>query len=110
MRAELVICSTCDPDASHAPLEDALREADLPVRLARQACLNACGAPVAVALQGEGLATYVFGAVDPASDAGDIVATVRAWLNAPEGWIEDARACGRLRHCLRARVRAMGSR
>lgn len=109
--AALVICETCRPDRidqAEERLSRALVEAGLAERVAllRQACLNCCADPSALALQAPGRATYVFAGVDLESDLADIIATLRLYLESPRGWIEDARACGRLRLCLKARVMA----
>lgn len=60
-----------------------------------------------MALQSTGRATCFFAGVDPQADVADIVSTIRAYLDAPKGWIEDARPCGRLRFCLVGRVPAL---
>ena len=108
----LRICSTCHEAATAKNIEvvtSALETAGFGdiVAVRTQACLNACAEPVAVALQGSGRATYVFAGLTFPSDAADLIATVRRYLDSPAGWIEDARACGRLRHCLRARITAL---
>ncbi|EKE45377.1 hypothetical protein OCGS_0467 [Oceaniovalibus guishaninsula JLT2003] len=104
--AVLRLCGTCrGSDADR--LRDRIAAAGLPVRIVAQDCLNACGNPVAMALQGKGRATYLFAGVAPESDAEDIVATLRLYLDAPAGWIEDARPCGRLRRCLLGRISAL---
>lgn len=77
------------------------------VTVARAACLGNCAEPRSLALQGPGRASYVFSGLDLQQDAGDIAATCAAYLQAPMGWIEDARPCGRLRLCLRARIPAL---
>lgn len=74
------------------------------VRIVTQPCMNGCARPVSMALQSAGRSTYFFAGVDPATDIPDIVATLRAYIDAPQGWIEDARPCGRLRLCLVGRV------
>lgn len=106
MTAVLRLCRTCE-----GPDWDALRAeiaaAGLAVRIAPQDCMNGCGAPVSMALQAPGRATYFFAGVDPEADRADIIGTLRAYLAAPAGWIEDARPCGRLRHCLKGRVPAL---
>mgnify|MGYP002621633415 CR=1 FL=1 len=63
------------------------------------------GRPVLMALQAPGRGAYLFHDLSPA-DAGDVAATIRAYLAAPDGWIMDARPCGRLRHCLKLRIPA----
>lgn len=76
------------------------------VRVESAPCLERCDAPVAMTLQREGGAGYVFSGIRPNADTHDIIATCRAYLNSPGGWIEDARPCGRLRFCLSARLPA----
>ncbi|SPJ23008.1 DUF1636 family protein [Palleronia abyssalis] len=102
MTAILHLCSTCRTTQNH----DALR-ACLPdeTELRLHPCLNVCSKPTALSLQGNG-ASYLFGGIDPAADAADIAATVRAYMAAPDGVIVDARPCGRLRHCLIGRIPA----
>ena len=103
----LRVCVTCRAQNLPADLDviaQALGAADLPVEIVEQACMNACSAPVSMALQAQGRATCFFTGVDLVSDCDDIVATVREYLAAPEGWITDARPCGRLRFCLAGRV------
>ncbi|WP_247742354.1 MULTISPECIES: DUF1636 domain-containing protein [unclassified Ruegeria] len=118
MRSELdqmrlLICSSCagarDYGAEVKAVESALTRAGLGAQVAvdQHACFSGCSEPVAIALQADGGASYVFSGVDVASDADDIVATCRTYLESPKGWIEDARPCGRLRMCLRARIPAL---
>lgn len=104
----LHLCSSCPGQGADA-LQDALDRAtfDQPVRLVFQSCMNGCAEPVSLALQGPGRATCFFGGIDPDADRHDIIATLRAYLAADKGWIEDATACGRLRFCLRGRVPAL---
>ncbi len=105
--AILHLCSTCRPDPLPLDSLAAAFAADgIEAEIRAQPCLNVCSAPVALSLQGPGRATCLFSGIDPEADRGDIVATVRAWQAAPRGWIEDARPCGRLRHCLVGRVPA----
>lgn len=112
----IVICSTCNLDAGGegalrflAGLREALDRDGLgeAVDLASVECMGACAEPVALALQGEGRASYLFSGVSPLEDAADIVGTCRAYLAAPDGWIVDARPCGRLRLCLKGRIPAL---
>ncbi|MDD9727731.1 DUF1636 family protein [Roseovarius sp. SK2] len=77
------------------------------VSIVERGCMNGCASPVSMAMQGPGRAIYFFNGVDPAADAEDIVATLHAYLAAPDGWIEDAQPCGRLRFCLVGRVPAL---
>lgn len=69
-------------------------------------CLNACSEPIAMGLQGSGRASYVFSGIDLVKDAEDIARTCKKYLELRKGWIVDAQDCGRLRHCLRARLPA----
>lgn len=111
----LTICSSCKfPDREYQPerftreIEDALRQAGLAdaVRVRQFACMGVCSRPVTIALQGDGMATCIFAGVLPETDMSDVVATCQTYLDSPNGWIEDARPCGRLRFCLTARVPA----
>jgi len=72
----------------------------------RRAALRARDArPVLMALQAPGRGAYLFHDLNP-GDAADVAATIRAYLAAPDGWIGDARPCGRLRLCLKLRIPA----
>ncbi|MHA6346909.1 DUF1636 family protein [Roseivivax sp. CAU 1761] len=109
-RERLLICTSCAgaPDAAgRATLARALEAAGAAIVVAGQPCLNACGRPVTLALQGPGRATCLFVETRPEADRADLAATIRAWRAAPAGWIEDARPCGRLRFCLIGRVPAL---
>ncbi|MGV6802645.1 MAG: DUF1636 family protein [Ruegeria sp.] len=109
----VLICSSCagdrDGTAERQAVLEALRLAGLDeeVEVAGHACFSGCEEPTVLAVQGRGLASYVFSGVDPVSDAGDIAATCQTILDSPDGWIEDARPCGRLRLCLRSRIPAL---
>lgn len=72
-------------------------------------CMNTCGEPVAIGLQGVGCASYLFSGLDPAREAEDVARTCKAYMAANKGWIVDAQACGELRHKLRARLPAWPS-
>lgn len=104
----LQICQGCGA-GDVAPLEQAIDAAGLAgqVSVVTQPCMNGCARPTSLALQGQGRATCFFAGVDPVAHRDDIVATVRAYLAAPGGWIENARQCGRLRFCLVGRVPAL---
>ena len=102
MSAVLHLCATCRPLPDLAALRAALPEG---AELRLHDCLNACGQPTALSLQGKGTG-YLFAGVDPEADAADIAATARTYLSAPRGAIEDARPCGRLRFCLKGRLPA----
>ena len=113
---KIIVCATCSPPdetdtAVTQGLDDianALDEAGLADHFSIETvdCMGACEEPSALALQGAGRATYLFCGLNPANDAADIAKTCATYLKAEAGWIEDARSCGRLRDCLRARVPA----
>jgi predicted metal-binding protein len=112
----LHLCATClgtlGPEAAGTlpeRLRARLAQAGLGTRTALRLadCLGACELPLPLGLQGPGRATYLFAGLRPEDDLDDIAATCRAYLDADAGWIEDARPCGRLRHCLRARIPAL---
>ena len=108
----LTLCAGCHR-ATGADIEDSLSRlrseltGAIPVSIRTAECMGACQSPVSLALQGPGRATYLFADVEPGNDASDIAKTCRTYLDSPRGWIEDARPCGRLRHCLRARIPAI---
>ena len=120
----IVICKTCQPapDADPDPKTDfvdadgfvrqlgtALDQAELPetFEITQVDCMGSCSDPTSVALQGTGRASYLFAGLSAHRDIDDIIATCREYLNAPDGWMEDARGCGRLRFCLKARIPAL---
>ena len=103
MADRITVCATCREGAGRA-LADHLASEGIEVRLVE--CLNACGAPLALAVTGEGKATYLFGGVDPEAQAGEVVAFAGLYREAPGGEVADARPCGNLRFCLRGRIPA----
>ena len=112
----ITICSKCEQNNSEIPKraqELALQEALETSGLAQEFsvrwvdCMNVCNEPVTIALQGQTKATYVFAGVSLNTDINDIVTTCQAYLTADGGWIEDAKPCGRLRHCLKSRIPAL---
>ncbi|MBO0345259.1 DUF1636 family protein [Roseibium sp. CAU 1637] len=112
MPVYLHLCSTCDAGRSQEDLmlmQRTFAQARLPrpVTVLTQPCMNVCSEPVTLSLQGQGLATCIFSGVQVEKDIDDLVATVRCWVEAPAGWIDNALACGRLRFCLKARVPAL---
>jgi predicted metal-binding protein len=109
----VLICNTCARAPHAAPLADdvaavrnALQQAGLDAQfdVAEVGCFGGCSDPSGIAFQGQGRASYVFSGTDLSSDLNDVVAFCTAYLAAKNGWIEDARPLGRLRHCLRARI------
>ena len=109
--ALLLLCETCAPSATPgaiAALNTLFEQDGISARVRAQSCMNGCAKPSSLALCGARRATYFFRDIDPVSDAPDILATTRAYLSAPDGWIVDARVCGRLRLCLVGRVPSLG--
>ncbi len=68
--------------------------------------MSNCARPLSVAFSAPDKATYLFGDVDPLRDLDDTLAFAALFAETPNGWIEDARPAGRLRHCLIGRVPA----
>lgn len=104
----VIICSTCSaPDEAPqgagfaARLRDAVPEG---VRVELTACMNQCDRPISLALREEGKDIYLFHSVDPTRDLDDALALIKLYQEAEDGTIADARAAGRLRHCLSGRV------
>ena len=112
----ITICSKCEQNNSEIPkraqelaLQEALKTSGLAQAFSVRwvDCMNVCDEPVTIALQGKTKATYVFAGVSLNTDINDIVTTCQAYLTADGGWIEDAKPCGRLRHCLKSRIPAL---
>lgn len=112
----VTICSKCDLEETSSSrrgreiaLKQALDNAGLSEKFSVRwsDCLNVCDEAVTLAIQSDTKATYVFAGVSLNSDIDDIVSTCRAYLAADGGWIDDARPCGRLRHCLKCRIPAL---
>ncbi len=118
LRHTVFICSTCRADGEAMPkgaaLADELRQlfanaddaavADFNVETFE--CMSACANPVAISFRANGKAAYMFAGIDPVKDQRDILAFARLYTAAKDGWIEDARSCGRLRFCLLGRIPA----
>lgn len=103
MTKRVTICETCaGPAGALAAALKGLEGWDVVMH----PCLSVCDEPVAMAVQGDGAATYVFAGVTDA-DADDVRAFVRLFEDAEKGWIADARPAGRLRFCLKTRVPAL---
>ena len=111
MKDRLLICDTCAAKDT-APLgaawaeklSAAVAESGLDIDVKMTSCLNMCDAPLSFALQGPQKATYLFTGADPETDTQDMLGLLRLYLNAPDGWITEAYAAGRLRLCLQGRV------
>lgn len=99
-----LVTLTLPEDAQADPLADAILQADDPrIRLQRGAVEARDARPVLMSMQSAGRGAYLFHNLGP-GDLPDLLATVSAYLAAPDGWISDARPCGRLRLCLLFRV------
>jgi predicted metal-binding protein len=106
MGDRITVCATCREGAG-ARLAERLGAAlggTAEVRLAD--CLFACSSPLALAVSGEGKATYLFAGLDPEGQAGEVLAFAGLFREAPLGEVADARPCGRLRFCLLGRIPA----
>lgn len=103
MTKRVTICATCAGPGDK--LAAALKGLD-GWEVVMHPCLSVCTEPVAMAVQGDGAATYVFAGVTDA-EADDVRAFVDLYDKADKGWIEDARPAGRLRFCLKTRVPAL---
>jgi predicted metal-binding protein len=109
MTHRITVCSTCqgaDGKGFAAELRVALAKTDLEYELRDFDCMSNCARPLSVAFTAPGKATYLFGDVDTARDLEDVIAFASLYAASPDGWIEDARPAGRLRHCLIGRVPA----
>ena len=111
----LQVCHSCLPakdrvspdDEACKSLQTVLRKAGLEASVVSVPCLGVCSAPTTLTLQAEKRATYIFKDIDLQEDEADIIATCRMYLVVNDGWIEDARACGKLRHLLHAKIPAI---
>ncbi|WP_073198543.1 DUF1636 family protein [Roseovarius marisflavi] len=109
MMHRIVVCSTCDGTDGKsfaAALRAALAERAMAFEVQDHECMSNCGRPLSVAFSAPGKATYLFGDIDTTRDLADTLAFATLYAGCADGWIEDARAAGRLRHCLVGRVPA----
>ena len=111
LKDRVTICDTCVEPGGTAlgaqwvtMLSEAVQASGLEVEIVTCSCLNMCQSPVAFALQGAQKATYLFSGADPAQDTQDMLGLLQLYADAPEGWITEAEAAGRLRLCLQGRV------
>lgn len=109
----LLICGSCMASTSanqdhqfKADVAAAMDDAGLSevFTVERGPCMGSCETPVTVALQGEGMTSYVFSGLKPAEDIADLIATCQVYADSPHGQISDARPCGQLRNLLRAQI------
>lgn len=109
MAHQIVVCSTCegrDGKGFADALRQGLAETGLDFEVRVFECMSNCARPLSLAFKAGGKATYLFGDIDPETDLGDTLAFARLYSTCADGWIEDARPAGRLRHCLIGRVPA----
>lgn len=109
MSHRIVVCSTCDGTdgkAFAARLRTVLADRGMDFAVQDHDCMSNCSRPLSVAFSAPGKATYLFGDINPEIDLSDTLAFAALYLDSPNGWIEDARPAGRLRHCLIGRVPA----
>ena len=105
----ITVCSTCegmDGKGFATKLRAALAGAGLKYAVRDFDCMSNCARPLSVAFSAAGKATYLFGDVDTGRDLEDVIAFASLYAKSVDGWIEDARPAGRLRHCLIGRVPA----
>jgi len=105
----ITVCSSCegsDGKAFAAELRAALAGTDLKYDVRDFDCMSNCTRPLSIAFSAAGKATYLFGDVDTAGGLKDVMAFASLFDASADGWIEDARPAGRLRHCLIGRVPA----
>ena len=109
----LIVCATCHANGSAddtiASLRTELECSDLSDRFSVKSvdCMGACETPISLAIQGEERASYLFSGLVFPDDNRDVMATCKQYLASKDGWIIDALPCGRLRHCLQARIPAL---
>ena len=105
----ITVCSNCEGAGGEAfavELRVALAKADLKFEVRDFDCMSNCSRPLSVAFNAPKKATYLFGDVDTGRDLIDVIAFAAMYANSNDGWIDDARGAGRLRHCLIGRVPA----
>ena len=115
MSLYLQICQSCLPvedktlpdDAACMNLQTVLQTAGFEACIVSAPCLGVCSAPTSLTLQSEKRASYIFKDLDLKRDQVDIIATCKLYLVSDNGWIEDTRECGRLRHLLHAKIPAI---
>lgn len=111
MKNRVIICETCAKNETATSgvvwakqLSKAVADSSLNIDVVTTTCLNMCDTPLSFALQGDQKATYLFSGADPQVDTQDMIGLLKLYVEAPDGWIEDAQNAGRLRLCLQGRV------
>ena len=105
----ITVCATCESDGGRgfaAAIRERLADGPAAFEVRTADCLSCCASPLAVAFDAPGKATYLFAGIDPEADLGDAAAFAGMYASSPDGWIEDARPAGRMRHRLIGRVPA----
>lgn len=80
-----------------------------PVALRTIRCMSQCKRPCVVALSGPGRFTYLFGDLDPGTDAAAVVETLRLYVAKPDGFMERAERPHALRAGVLGRVPPLGA-
>ena len=115
---KLHICSTCQKDPQTDPRGETLAaelrdlfansdDADIrAISIETVECMSMCDTPTALSFRASDKAAYLFSGIDPTADHDDILAFAKLYTASADGWIDDARPCGRLRFCLTGRIPA----
>jgi predicted metal-binding protein len=94
-RHRIVVCSRCVDARLGLPAVQTLKTKLLAlladhelsaVRVDEVACMAGCERPTAVAFTAPGKATYLFGDIDAATDAPNLLAFLRLYRTLPDGW------------------------
>ena len=115
---KLHICSTCLKDTEANPRGETLAaelrqlfaksddDAIRAISIETVECMFMCDTPTSLSFRAADKAAYLFSGIDPNLDHDDILAFAKLYTASTDGWIEDARPCGRLRFCLTGRIPA----
>ena len=101
-RPTVSVCTRCRPQgwsesANHerpgallaSALQQSLADADVPpgIILRRVRCMSQCLRPCVIAFSHRDRFTYLFGDLDPARHAGDVLLAARIWLSRSDGFV-----------------------
>ncbi len=100
----LLVCASCHGADRAQVLIDRLAAALPQFEVGAVECMSGCQRPGTMAFRAEGKASYLFGDIDPDAAIDDILAFAKAFVDAPDGWITDARRFGALRTGAIARI------